>query len=119
MPVEDLENAAQVAEIPGQSGEEVARHVLAERFQMVDESPGEASTQVLAQREPCRRQGPSSENSAASVARGIDGEEELLLRGGVEPLDVVGHDELGARTLRGAQQVAATRTTLAPEIDDG
>ena len=75
--------------------------------------------EVLAHREAGRRRAARREHRRLALACRIDGDEQRLLRGRVERLHVVGHDQsrIGARGR--AQQVAAAAALLAPQIDDG
>jgi hypothetical protein len=85
---------------------------------LVDEAPGEPRPQVLPQRELRRRCITRREHHRRAIASGVDGDEQRLLRGRLERLDVVGNDHAGVGLCRRAKEVGASAPGLAPEVHD-
>src|SRR6185436_14144991 len=134
LPVKGFEGRLEAGQVARQAGQQVARDVvrkpqsagLGERFQvprlvlvpyrqeLIDETPGEAGTKVVAKLELRRRFCPRGEHTRSAVARFVDRDEERLLARSVKRLDIVGDDErrIGAR--RGEQKMRAPATGCTP-----
>src|SRR5919197_6044549 len=112
--IEHVKHAMQAAEIARQVCQEVPDDLLgelqaasprfgahlrrlfriAQRLDLVDKTPSEPGSEVLAKRKLRRRRIARSEHCSFALARGVNGEKERLLGGGVEALDIVSNDEI-------------------------
>jgi hypothetical protein len=136
MAIERLQHGVQAAQIARQAIQQVAHHLVAqaqpaagglgpevrgflrvaETVQLIDEAPGEARPQVLAQRKQRRgRIAGGEDRAAAALARRVDRDKERLLGRRLERFDVVGHHEAGAGAFRSRQEMAAPAAGLAPQ----
>jgi len=138
MAIKHFQHDLETGQVAGQAGEQVANDVvrklqsarLRERFQMtrlvrvargqelVHEPPGEPGAQVGPQAELRRRLWPCGQHARPPIARVVDRDEERLLAGCIERVDVIGHHERRIRARGGSQEMRAPAARRAPQIDD-
>src|ERR1700716_1195750 len=77
---------------------------IPEGLELVNQAPGEPGAEIFAQWQLGRWASARRKHRGLSIARGIDRDEQRLLGGGIECLDVVSDEKLGIGARRGSQQ---------------